>query len=146
MNDEKGNANPLAHPKQRTRILVVDDEEDHLFIMKEMLKPTRIRADFVSSASEAIRLAFQTEYQLFITDISMPEINGDHFAGILRGRPWTKNTPIIVKTYLSEYDLRVTAMKNYNNIEFLYGCFSADELLRAIKKSLNIHSNELNLS
>ncbi|MEM7033502.1 MAG: response regulator [Chloroflexota bacterium] len=59
-----------------TRILVVDDDEAVLALLKEALPMLGFKADFASSGNEAVNLIETEEYELILSDVRMPEMNG----------------------------------------------------------------------
>ncbi|HEY6046203.1 MAG TPA: response regulator, partial [Pyrinomonadaceae bacterium] len=63
------------------------------------------------SAESALRLARKTNYDLVISDIGMPEMNGYELAEALRALHSYSHTPMIAVTGYSEYDDRGRAVK-----------------------------------
>ena len=59
-----------------TRILVVDDDEAVLTLLKEALPMLGFEADFASSGNEAVNLIKTKQYELILSDVRMPEMNG----------------------------------------------------------------------
>ncbi len=57
-------------------VLWVDDEEMIRNIGKEMLEALEHRADVAASGVEALSLLRNNQYDLLITDIGMPDMNG----------------------------------------------------------------------
>lgn len=61
-----------------TQILVVDDDYSIIELLKEALPALGYKADFVTDGNKAIELIKNTNppYDLILSDIRMPEING----------------------------------------------------------------------
>ena len=59
-----------------THILVVDDDETILDLLKEALPALGYTADFAIAGDEAINLIKENRYDLILSDIRMPDING----------------------------------------------------------------------
>jgi len=59
-----------------THILVVDDDETILDLLKEALPALGYTADFAVAGDEAIQLLKKKPYDLILSDIRMPDING----------------------------------------------------------------------
>lgn len=57
-------------------ILVVDDDETILELLREALPALGYRADFAITGNKAIQLIKSKTYDLILSDIRMPEING----------------------------------------------------------------------
>ena len=60
----------------RYRVLIVDDEQDVVNVLKEMLAVLGYQADGVTSSVRAIELVTSNRYDLVIADLIMPEKTG----------------------------------------------------------------------
>ena len=58
------------------RILIVDDEHDTLDLVTMELTQHGARATAASNATEALELLGKAEFDLLISDIAMPDIDG----------------------------------------------------------------------
>ena len=58
------------------RILVVDDTEINLQVVKSLLKKTKIGIDTASSGSEALEMAARQDYDMIFIDHMMPKMDG----------------------------------------------------------------------
>lgn len=75
------------------RILVVDDDETILELLREALPALGYNADFAITGDKAIKLITSRSYDLILSDIRMPEINGiDVARAAYKNRP---NVPIL---------------------------------------------------
>jgi DNA-binding NtrC family response regulator len=75
-----------ASPVQANRILIADDEQTLVFFLRRELSEAGLNCmvDVVDSGEDALtRLAFD-EYQVLITDLKMPGINGLTLAAVAR--------------------------------------------------------------
>lgn len=81
-----------------TRILAVDDSPS----MRDMVKLTLIGAGFeVTAASdgvEALELARKSNFDLVLSDVNMPDMNGIALIRALRAEPAYRFTPILMLT------------------------------------------------
>jgi len=59
-----------------THILVVDDDETILDLLREALPALGYTADFAIAGDKAIQMIKKNRYDLILSDIRMPEING----------------------------------------------------------------------
>src|SRR5882757_3587318 len=103
----------LAWPQELTRmprILVVEDSVSmRSFVRSALEADSRSSAGFsvveASSGFEALRLLPRGPYDLVITDINMPDINGLELISFIRKSELHKATPIlIISTQSSERD------------------------------------------
>ena len=59
------------------RILVVDDTELNIYVMKELLKRSLVKVDMAKSGKEAVLMAEKAEYDIIFIDYRMPVMNGE---------------------------------------------------------------------
>jgi CheY-like chemotaxis protein len=88
---------PYAH------VLVVDDIQTNLDVMKGMLKPYAMQVDYVKSGAEAVRLIRSQApcYNAIFMDHMMPEMDGLEAVRIIRneiGTEYAQGIPIIAVT------------------------------------------------
>jgi len=90
--------------RQRIRILVVDDIVD----VREMLTMSLMQAGFqvvgAESAREALQAASERSFDLIVSDVGMPDMNGFELATRLRRMSRYETIPIIALTGYSEYE------------------------------------------
>jgi len=69
---------PLGIPPSNKRILFVDDEPKVLEGLQRMLYPLRRewKMEFVGSGHEALKRLGETEFDVLVTDVRMPEMSG----------------------------------------------------------------------
>lgn len=80
------------------RILVVDDTEINLTVVKSLLKKTLIRIDTTMSGREALCLAAENEYDAVFIDHMMPDMDGIETLKQMRMSGLNQNTPAVVLT------------------------------------------------
>jgi two-component system, chemotaxis family, CheB/CheR fusion protein len=80
------------------RILVVDDTADTTEVMKTMLELAAAQVTTASSGAEALQLADNADFDLILSDVSMPEMDGYELLRELRKRPRTSRVPAIALT------------------------------------------------
>jgi signal transduction histidine kinase len=80
--------------EERTRVLVVDDDERNLLAIRNVLEDL---AEVVVAASgeEALRQLLKGEFAVILLDVFMPGMDGYETAQIIRGRDQTKRIPIV---------------------------------------------------
>ena len=96
---------------RRGTVLVVDDVPDVTEMIGLLLKHAGYDVSTADSAKKALRLACNRHYDLIISDIGMPEMNGYELATELRKLISYNRTPMIAVTGYSEYDDRGRAVK-----------------------------------
>ncbi len=78
------------------RILVVDDDEAILRLLKKTLAMLGFEADCTTQGQQAIELLQKYRYDLILLDIRMPEVNGVEVAAAAH-----KNAPSIPILFMS---------------------------------------------
>jgi len=102
--------------KQRGAVLVVDDVPDVTEVIGLLLKHAGYDVSTADSARDALKLARNKRYDLVISDIGMPEMNGYELATALRSLKDYISTPMIAVTGYSEYDDRGRAVNAGFNV------------------------------
>ncbi len=78
------------------RILVVDDNHTPREMICGTLRQYNIDVTEASNGGDAIEILKQEKFNLVITDLIMPEINGYELCRWIKNNPDTKNTPVII--------------------------------------------------
>lgn len=84
--------------KSPKRILIVDDEENFAKSLRLYLQMEDYAADTAKGAEQALEAAAEKKYDLIISDIFMPHMDGYELRKNLRSRENTARTPIILLT------------------------------------------------
>ena len=92
-------------------ILIVDDVADVTEMIALFLKHAGFEVATANSADSALRLTADTHFDLIISDIGMPEMNGYELAESLRNRSDYSDTPLIAVTGYTEYDDRGRSLR-----------------------------------
>lgn len=88
-----------------TRVLVVDDEQDTLNLMKLLLEISGYEPFITLNSVDAITLAEVAKPHVILLDIMMPKLDGFTLCKMMRAHPITSNLPIIFVTAYSALDI-----------------------------------------
>jgi two-component system, chemotaxis family, CheB/CheR fusion protein len=92
---------------QRPRsALVVDDVSDVTDMLSVLLTHAGYDVTCASTAPDALALAREHHFDVVISDIGMPEMNGYELATALRSLPAYENVPMVAVTGYSMFDDR----------------------------------------
>jgi CheY-like chemotaxis protein len=91
--------------------LVVDDVSDVTDMLSVLMTHAGYQVSTASSAQEAIRLARENHFDMIISDIGMPEMNGYELAEALRSLPGYELVPMVAVTGYSMFDDRGRSLK-----------------------------------
>ncbi len=83
------------------KILIVDDEDRNLRLLKEFCEHLGYRTLLATNGSEALEKARNEHPDVILMDIIMPEIDGFEATEILKKDNLTKDIPVIIVTALS---------------------------------------------
>ena len=111
----RGQQNPTESPHKQTSIkdsekhrwaLVVDDVSDVREMFSVLLTHAGYEVSEASCAQDAITLAREHSFDVIISDIGMPEMNGYELAEALRSLPGYESVPMVAVTGYSMFDDR----------------------------------------
>jgi len=98
------------------RVLVVDDNEMNLLVVKKLLRETKIQVDLAKSGKECLDLTRQHFYNVIFMDHMMPEMDGVETLNCLvqQENGLCRETPVIALTA----NVMAGAEQNYRNKGF----------------------------
>lgn len=83
------------------RILVIDDVSDAVEMMELLLQAAGATVASATSATEALRILGERDFDLIVSDIAMPEVDGYEFIRRVRAQPKHAHIPAIAVTGFS---------------------------------------------
>ena len=120
--------------KQNQRILVVDDEQDLLEILKFNLETEGYEVATASSAEEALQMDIAS-FSLLLLDVMMGGMSGFAMARKLKENPATANVPIIFLTARDTENDTVTGF-NLGADDYISKPFSLREVMVRVRAVL----------
>ncbi len=96
---------------ERKRILVVDDEEDILELVRYNLVKDDFDVHCVSSGEAALKAARSQPFDLVVLDLMLPGMDGLEVARILKTEEKTQDLPIVMLTARGEESDVVTGLE-----------------------------------
>ncbi len=116
-------------------ILIVDDEEDIIELIKYNLKNEGYNILTALTGEEAIKISKQTRPDLMVLDLMLPGIDGLEVTRYLRSNGETKDMPIVMLTAKGEESDVVTGLELGAN-DYMSKPFSPRELTARIRAIL----------
>ncbi|HET6146056.1 MAG TPA: ATP-binding protein [Polyangia bacterium] len=89
---------PVGVPAREAAILIVEDNEDNLFTLRQILGVLSVELVTATGGREAIDYCRRHRPDLIIMDMQMPGMSGLQATGAIRGLPGGKTIPIIALT------------------------------------------------
>lgn len=93
------------------RILIVDDVKANRFVLKNIIADMGYEPVLAENGVQALKIFQVCNPQLILLDVSMPEMNGYEFCGIMKNNPTTRDIPII---FISAFDEPQDIIKGFN--------------------------------
>ena len=127
--------------KQNQRILVVDDEQDLLEILKFNLETEGYEVATASSAEEALQMDIAS-FDLLLLDVMMGGMSGFAMVRKLKDNPATANVPIIFLTARDTENDTVTGF-NLGADDYISKPFSLREVMVRVRAVLRRTANNV---
>jgi len=121
--------------REKGKILIVDDDEDTLFIYAEMLTRAGYKVSEARNGREALDAARKMLPDLIIMDIMMPKADGMSAILKLKGDEKTRSIPVVVSTSLDGAEDKTVAA-NLGVAGFVVKGTDPEKLLNKIKEVL----------
>ena len=116
-------------------ILIVDDEEKMRNLISIMLERKGYRVDQAKDGKNALAKLFSSTYDLVISDIRMPEIDGKEL--IKKMRKQGIITPVVFITAFATIDSAVEMMQ-HGAVDYITKPFNEAKLQLAVTRALNL--------
>jgi signal transduction histidine kinase/ligand-binding sensor domain-containing protein/DNA-binding response OmpR family regulator len=133
---ETGKVNALNNSLAMPVILLVEDNEDFRFYLKDNL---RLHYKIVEAANgkEAWQKILAHHPQLIVSDISMPEMDGNQLTQKIKSDKRTSHIPVILLTALTGEKDQITGLQTGAN-DYITKPFNAEVLNAKIKNLLDL--------
>ncbi len=120
----------------RIRILVVDDEPKLCHLIEELLKLEGYRVDISISNMEALQMIKENKYQMLITDLKMPGIDGLEL--IQKARELNPEIRTIMITGNASVDIAIRSLRHKIDGD-IRKPFNISKLRKVVRQTLCTH-------
>src|SRR5262245_2304215 len=125
---------PRGDGMAAAQLLLVEDDNAMRQMLESLFRQEGYVVSEAASASAALELARETDFDVVLSDIKMPGKSGLELVGALRElRP---DTPIVLMTAFGSIDTAVDAMRA-GAFGYTTKPFQPEEVLRTIKRALD---------
>lgn len=121
-----------------SKILVVDDSEDNVYLLQEILRRLGHEVATASNGREALDFMEREKADLILLDVMMPRMDGFEVASRLKSREDTKHIPIIFLTAQKKEAGDVAAGLATGADEYITKPFDENELVARVHSMLRI--------
>lgn len=124
-------------------VLVLDDNEMLLSMIKEMYVHTGVCCDTFDNVDDMTEAMRKRNYDLLVTDMKMPEMNGYEVLELLRSSNIgnARDIPVIVATASGSCDAEELIKRGF--AECLFKPFTLEELIAATENALKTKPDDL---
>jgi DNA-binding response OmpR family regulator len=123
----------------RKKILVVEDDEDLVELLRFSLKNAGFAIGTAGDGVEALKKARTVSPDLILLDLMLPELDGFAVCEILRQDPATASVPILMLTAMSGELARVAGLEAGAN-DYMTKPFSPRQLIARVQTLLKSRS------
>jgi PAS domain S-box-containing protein len=120
----------------KVRILVVDDNENNLYLMETLLKGSGYKPVLAANGEEALQKLRASPFDMIISDILMPNMDGFQLCRECKGDPDLKSIPFLVctATYTDDKDEKLAMTLGAD--EYVRKPVDPDELIAIVQQLL----------
>ena len=120
--------------QKQKRILLIDDEHDIVYVLKKGLQMKGFNVDGFTDARKAIEQFQPDAYDVVITDIKMPEMNG--FEVYKKIREKDANLKVYFLSAFDSYENEIKNLSNgTNSAEFIKKPITYNDLAQKLLKA-----------
>ena len=120
-------------PERTATVLVVDDNAEHGQALAKIFERAGYRVSTAGDGEEALRVLVEQPFDLILTDLRMPRMNG---LDLLRNiRALNSDVPVLIITAFGEWTSYIEAM-DCGCVDYLSKPVRRDDILLAARKAL----------
>ena len=123
---------PGEEVRQAKRILVVDDSITVREMERKLLENSGYQVDVAVNGLEGWNSVRMGNYDLVISDIDMPRLNGIELVRQIKSHPKLKEVPVIIVSYKDREEDRIAGLQAGANYYLTKASFHDDNLLKVV--------------
>jgi len=120
--------------QEKPRVLVVDDSITTRTLEKNILESAGYDVTIATDGLQAYDKLMSARFDLIVSDVQMPNLNGFEFAEKVRGTPAFSEIPFILVTSLESEEDKKKGIEVGANAYIVKGAFDQKNLLETIEK------------
>jgi len=132
---KKEGADQVQKPTPTGKVLVVDDEEFILSLLRNGLSENGFEVVTAKNGFDAILAVEEQKPDIVITDIMMPKLTGLEFLKAIKNNEQTRKIPVFLISALDEAD-RVQEGLSLGAIDYITKPFKINEIVGKIRHFL----------
>lgn len=119
---------------KNNKVLIADDQDMNLFLLKMIFKDSDYIVDTVTNGEDALSLAKDNDYCIYLLDLHMPDMKGIEIIKTLRKEKNNDNLPVIFITADLQENELITECKNLNRAVVMNKPFKKEILFENINQ------------
>ena len=127
----------LLAERKSVKVLVVDDSKTSRTLLQEILDFAGFKVDIAEDGGEAFNLLVSGKYDVLVSDIEMPNMNGLELTVKVRETPELSKLPVILVTGLAREEDKARGVKAGANAYILKKSFDQSVLIDTINFFVN---------
>ncbi len=127
-------------------ILIVDDNAENIFALKQILEYSNFEVDTALSGEEALKKIIRQTYALIILDVQMPGMDGFEVAEAISGYSKSKDTSIIFLSAVSVDKKFITRGYSSGGVDYITKPVDSDILLLKVKTFYKLYEQTKQLN
>jgi DNA-binding response OmpR family regulator len=135
-------ASELRAVKASKRILVVDDEEDLVFLISLQLEREGYQVFRAFNGLEALEKVVSLHPDLVVLDIMMPKVDGWVVCHSIKSQVQTKDVKVIILSALNQIRARIKGLYIFQADLYMTKPFEIDDLSESISRLLYLEKDE----
>ncbi len=124
-----------------SKILIIDDIAENIQVLAGILHKEKVKISFATRAAQGIETAINTQPDLILMDVTMPEMDGFTATKILKENSSTKGIPVIFLTARTDTKDLVTGF-NAGGVDYIVKPYNPTELLLRIITHLELKKSK----
>jgi two-component system chemotaxis sensor kinase CheA len=123
-----------AAAKSVKRVLVAEDSVTSRLLLKHLLEGAGWSVDTAVDGLDALSRLRNTRYDVVVSDVEMPHMDGLALTASIRANPATAELPVILVTSLQTPEQREAGLRAGADAYFTKGSFDQDRLLATVRR------------
>lgn len=123
-----------AEPTVRKRVLLVEDSITVREVERQLLEGMGLEVEIAVDGADGWNAARQRDFDLIISDIDMPRMNGIELVGLIKSDPRLRATPVMIVSYKDREEDRQRGLEAGADFFLSKGSFHDHTLVEAVKE------------
>ena len=119
-------------PRKQKRILAVDDSLTVRELIRKLLTSHGYLSDVAIDGMDGWNTVRTTKYDLVITDVDMPRLDGIELATLIKQDPLLQSLPVMIVSYKDREEDRLRGLEAGADYYLTKGSFHDETLLQAV--------------